>query len=261
MVEYTVRHYEKGDEKEIVRVFNEVYEAYGGVVPRTVEYWRWCCLKRPDVEENGIFLVVDQKSRVVGYAVVGSTGNIWEFCASGDKEEVASLLIRETLRYLDRLDVSSVRVNVPRDAELGKVFAEAGLGEISGERMFVSSLSPRDTFAAAIANRKNESICQFEEVVAVTLSSTPQGIENAFSIRAHGGEVEVASGLSEYPSMSVRMDFVSFLSVLLGGSGPYRFFFKGQLRVKPFWKAIRFLKYLSSLRVDDRWSFPLSDFG
>ncbi|TET62287.1 hypothetical protein E3J49_08460, partial [Candidatus Bathyarchaeota archaeon] len=75
---YKIRSFEDGDENEIVQLFDRIYSDYGGFTLKTPEYWRWCCLKRPDVEKEGVFVVEDGDENVVGYAVVGGSGNIWE---------------------------------------------------------------------------------------------------------------------------------------------------------------------------------------
>ncbi len=260
MDRYSVRCFRAGDEVEVVRLFNEVYGAYGGFVPRTVEYWRWCCLNRPDVEENGIFIVTDSESgRLVGYVVIGSSGSVWEFCAGGDRKQVASVLLREAVQYLGGLGVSSVNVNVPNDELLREAFVEAGFAEVPAEKMFASALSLREVFSVLAAGVRLAG--KFDEYIFIELESAPFGVETAVYVKIHGGQVEVKDGCSESPSMSVRMDFLALLSVLFAGLGPHHAFFSGKVRVKPFWKTGRFLRFLSSVRVDGPWFFPLSDFG
>src|SRR4030042_6661610 len=105
----SVRTFRNGDEPAIVELFNNVYRGYGGFVPRTVEYWRWCCLKRPDVERNGIFLAFDSE-RLCGYLVAGSSGNIWEFCVADNDRDIAKTLLSEALDYLEKVRSEERRV-------------------------------------------------------------------------------------------------------------------------------------------------------
>lgn len=99
---YKVRNFEDGDEIEFVRLFERVYADYGGFVLKTPEYWRWCCLERPDVKRDGIFVVVGEDEKVVGYVVVRRSGNNWELCYDRgfDGEKIVSLLLDEATRYL-----------------------------------------------------------------------------------------------------------------------------------------------------------------
>jgi putative sterol carrier protein len=258
--ELVLRRFRQGDEAELVKLFNAEYAGYGGFVPRTEEYWRWCCLKRPDVDENGIFLVTEgENGPLVGYAVVGSSGSIWEFCAGGDRKHVASILLREAVKYLDELGVSSVNVNVPHDKVLNEAFAEVGFTEVPAERMFVSTLSLRELFSVLTADAKFAE--QLDEEMFIELDGAPFGVDKTVSVNIHDGKVAVKDDSSESPSVSVRMDFKTLLSVLFAGLNPYHAFFSGKVRVKPFWKTGRFLEFLSSVRVNSSWFFPLSDFG
>ena len=77
--EYTIRTYLPGDETALVLLFNNQNATLAGFVPRTVEYWRWCCLKRPDVDEEGI-IIAKKGDKIVGYCVIGWSGNVWELC-------------------------------------------------------------------------------------------------------------------------------------------------------------------------------------
>lgn len=258
-----MRTFREGDEEAIVRLFNEVYGGYGGFVPRTVEYWRWCCLQRPDVDVRGVFVVCDgQSGGQVGYAVVGTSGNIWEFCAAGDdRKQFASLLLSECVKYLEGLGVSSVSVNVPSDAHLDAAFVKGGFAMVPAERMFLSTLSPSELFSALVADRKEQLVGRFDEDMEFRLKDAPFGVEGGFSVSLHGDKLEVTGGSQRSAGVVVALDFRGLLSVLFSGVSPYRLLFRGGLRVKPFWKAGAVLRFLSLVRAGGPWFFPMSDFG
>jgi len=259
---YKVRNFKGGDEDAIVRLFNLVYEGYGGYVPRTVEYWRWCCLKRPDVKEGGVFVVSeDEGSDLVGYAVVGSSGNIWEFCVADGKKEAARVLLAEAMRYLDGVGASSVNVNVPCNTDVAGVLVEAGFGEIPAERMFVTSLSPAMLVRALVDSLKGTATRGFDEVLGFRLLDAPVGVGEKFSVKARGGVVEVGEGFPSDASVVVEMGFMDFLSVLFNGSSAGRLLLAGKMRVKPLRKFGVALRFLGAVRLTRPWSFPLSDFG
>lgn len=106
---YCIRTYERGDENSLVRLFNKQYENYGGFVKRTVEYLFWSCMERPDVEKEGVLVVVDGNDTVVGYAVVGKSGNMWEFSYDPERngEEIVSLLFESSKQYLRKNGVEA----------------------------------------------------------------------------------------------------------------------------------------------------------
>lgn len=260
MCGYLVRTFREGDERSVVKLFNETYAEYGGFVPRTMEYWRWCCLERPDVERNGIILVFDGE-QLCGYVVVGSSGNIWEFCVDGDREPVASILLHEAMKYLEGLGVSSVNVNVPLDEALARVLVKAGFAQVPVERMFASTLSSRALISELVAGESKKIAGLSDEEIAFKLERVPFGVKDSFSVKMLGGEVEVYDGLPRSPTIIVNADFGVFLSVLFGVLSPYRPLFGRKLKVKPFWKTRTVLKFLSSVCVRGPWFFPLSDFG
>jgi hypothetical protein len=258
MGEYVVRRFKDGDETAIVRLFNEVYEKFGGFLPRTVEYWRWCCLRRPDVVNDGIFLVCDHEmEKVYGYAVAGLNGNVWEFCASGDKERVASILLKEVVKYLEATDVSSVNINVPDDEVFNRAFVQEGFARVPPERMFVSALSPRELLSAMVTGKK----VQFDEEIAFEFLNAPLGVEKVISVKIHDGQITVIGGSSQSATIVVRSAFTSFFSMLFGVSSLYWPFLVGKIRVSPFWKIGKVMSFVNAARLHVSWFWPMSDFG
>jgi hypothetical protein len=258
LVDLVVRHFKPGDEAEVVKLFNDEYAAYGGFVPRTEAYWRWCCLDRPGVEEEGVLLACDgETGELWGYAVAGLSGNVWEFCAAGDRERVASFLLREVVKYLDGAGVSSVNVNLPNDTELAGVFEQEGFARVPVDSMFVSTLSPAELLSTLVVGKR----MPFDESIGFELDDTPFGVEKRVSVRIRQGETRVEGGLSELPSIVVRMSFASFLSVLFGVSGAYRHLLTRRMRVRPFWKFGRVVSFLNVARLCVSWFWPLGDWG
>ena len=258
MCSYSLRTFRDGDEDKIVGLFNEVYGGYGGFVPRTVGYWRWCCLERPDVKRDGIFLAFDDE-RLCGYIVAGSSGNVWEFCAADD--EVAKVLLAAALSYLEKVGISSVNVNVPRDSSIAGALVEAGFGEIPADAMFMTTLNPQVLVAALVASQKEKFADKFNEEFGVRLRDAPHGVGTEFSIVIHGETVESAEGFPSKSSVVIELGFMDFLSVLFGLSSASRLFLAGKMRVKPLWRLGAVLRFLSAVHFRSSWFFPLSDFG
>jgi hypothetical protein len=257
-----VRNFRGGDEEAIVRLFDQVYGGYGGYVPRTVEYWRWSCLQRPDVKEEGVFVVSeDEGGGLLGYAVVGSSGNIWEFCVKDGQKEAGGVLLAQAVKYLEGVGVSSANVNVPCNADVAEVLVEAGFGEVPAERMFVTSLSPAMLVRAVVGSWKSDEVGGFDDVLGFRLRDVPIGVGGEFSVKVRGGVVEVGEGFPSDASVVVEMGFMDFQSVLFNDSSAGRLFLAGRIRVKPFRKFGVALKFLGTIRLRCSWFFPLSDFG
>lgn len=72
-----VRHYEKGDEKEILETYVEWSKAYSGIVERSLEYWRKKLVERStvftffygDFDPGEVFIAIEN-GKITGYAYV-----------------------------------------------------------------------------------------------------------------------------------------------------------------------------------------------
>lgn len=254
----SVRTFKDGDEPGIVELFNNVYSKYGGFVPRTVEYWRWCCLERPDVQRDGVFLAFDG-GRFCGYLVGGSSGSIWEFCVADDDRNVESALLGAALGYLEKLGVSSVSLNVPSGTGVVEALREAGFGEVCAAKMFVTTLNPAALVQALVVPRREALMEKLDDDFGVQLRDVPYGASKEFSVRVHSVSVEVAEGFPMRPSVVVELKFMDLLSVLFGNSSAGRLLLTGKIRVRPFWKSRAALSLLSTVRLKSSWFFPLSD--
>lgn len=260
---YKVRNFIDGDEIEIVRLFNSMCEGYGGFALRTAEYWRWCCLKRPDVETRGVFVVVDEDEKVVGCAVVGSSGNIWELCydPSRDSEEVVSLLLDEATRYLEEVEAVSMTFNAPReDRVFSNVGRVHGFAVLPPRKMFLSVLNLGEFIFQIMKNREDELTAKFDESVLVKLKDAPFWVKDRVFIQISRGGVKVDH--EPLPStIIVETDVISLSSLLFGILSPVQLLTRLKLKVKPFWKIPTLLRLLSSLQLKTPWFFPLSDYG
>jgi len=260
---HTLRNFVDGDEEEIVRLFNEVYGGLGGYVPRTVEYWRWCCLKRPDVRDDGIFLVFDEETgELEGYAVVGLSGNVWEFCSRPDREDVASVLLEKIINYLDEMGVSSVNLNVPgNDEVLNNACIKMGFAKVNVHKMFVGVLSFRRLISTLLKDKAEFLSRRFKERICIRVEDAPFWIEKAIYISVNDGGVKVLEGPMESPTILVKTDVKTLLSVLVGVLSLRRALLSLRIRVKPFWKILAVKSFLSHIRIDCSWYWPLGDFG
>ncbi len=255
----SVRVFRDGDEQIIVNLFNEVYSRYGGFVPRTAEYWRWCCLQRPDVEKNGVFLTFEG-DKFQGYVVAGLSGNIWEFCVIDDDKQVTRALLNEAVNYLEKAGVSSIDINVPRGSNVAECLREADFSKLPAARMFVTSLDPA-ALVQALANPWKESLLKrIQGDFGIRLNNASYGVCNEFSVKIHDPSVEVVEGFPARPSAVVELEFMDFLSILLGRSSARRLLITRKLKVKPLRKLGAALTFLSTVRLRNSWYFPLSDY-
>lgn len=263
MAGYELRNFVDGDEEKIVELFNDVYGRFSGYVPRTVEYWRWCCLKRPDVKKDGVFLVFDGRTgNLVGYAVVGLSGSIWELCVRPNCGDAALILLDRAVSYLADRGVSAVNVNVPRgDETLNEACGKMGFAKVDVHKLFVGVLSFRKLIFILARDKADVLIKNFNGKICIMVENSPSWVEKVVSIRVDNGGIDVFEGAIGSATVFVKTDARTLLSVLVGALSFKRAFLGFRIRVKPFWKALVVERFLRSLRMNASWFWPLGDFG
>jgi len=258
---YIIRNYKEGDEVQLTRLFNAVYRDYGGFVPRTPEFWRWCCLDRPDVEKEGIMVVVF-KEKIVGYVVVGKSGNIWELCfdRAHNSEVLVSSILEKAVEYLTRAGVESVTLNLPsEDFVVREACGKLGFVEVPSEKMFLSVLDFRQ-FLELLCSVKKERLIGFNENFLISFKDAPFWISPRILVRIENGETKIEEGNQPHEAL-IETDIGTFTSILFGTTNPWWALLRFELKIRPLRKIRRVLKWFSLLRLKDTWFFPSSDFG
>ena len=261
MEEYSVRTYEEGDEVELTGLFNEVYKSYAGFVPRTLEYWRWSCLDRPDVEKEGI-VIVAYREKIVAYAVVGKTGNIWELCFDHAHKEkaLASLILENAVEYLIRVGADSVTLNLPsEDTAVREACEKLGFSEVPPDAMFLSVLD-FEQLLRLLSCAKKEKLMDFDEDFLIKFKDAPFWISPCVAIKIQNGRTKIEDGNTPHKVL-IETDTTTLTSILFGTAKPLWALLRLRLRISPLRKFRSVLKWLSLLRLDDPWFFPKSDSG
>jgi hypothetical protein len=257
--DFTTRTFTDGDESAIVELFNSTFRDYAGYVPRTVEYWKWACLQRPDVTTDGIILVC-KDNKIVGYAVLGKTGNIWEFCY--DKTEKAERIVTELLTYaidyLERAKAESILLNYPiKDGVVKKVCKKLGLAESPSEYMSISVLDfPRlvnDILTDKVKERKINGTILF--------NLHRSSLFNSFSANIQNGKVSLKQDILAKPEITFDIDAETLLLFILGKINGPKALISSKIHIKPLWKIRKALKILSLLKNDSPWYMPRADIG
>jgi ribosomal protein S18 acetylase RimI-like enzyme len=259
--DYIVRSYEEGDEIQLTRLFNSVYQTYGGFVPKTPEYWRWCCLDRPDVEKKRIIIVVCGE-KIVGYAVVGKSGNIWEFCFDHayDGKKIASLILGEAIEYLENFGAESATLNVPFEDLLAKeVCQRFGFVEVPSERLYLGVLD-FERFLQLLVSAKKEKLKGFNDEVLITFRNAPFWIDPHISVKVENWNTQIEE-VNKRHKVLIETDIETFTSILFGTAKPLWAWLRFRLKIHPLRKVRDALKLLSSLSLNNPWFFPGSDFG
>ena len=260
--QYSLRSSVDGDETQLAALFNLAHSKYVGFVPRTADYWRWCCRERPDVEKRGIIVAEEKwRRRIVGYAVLGRSGNMWELCVhpDSDRKQVLSALFDRAAEYAKEANIEQMMLNVPEDDLLmQKMCAQLDFSELPADQMFVG-ITDFDTLVEVLARASISRLGTFKETATFELLNARSWVNPVFSIKVGDGVEVLPEAVSG--GLRVKVDSDVLAGILLGITKPTRAFLKGKLRVHPLSKTLKVLRFLEAIQVKDQWFFPLADFG
>jgi putative sterol carrier protein len=260
--QYVVRTYKEGDEAEFVSLFNQAYNRYAGFVPRTEDYWLWCCLDRPGVSPEGIIVVEEKHNgKIVGYAVAGKSGNIWEFCVdqNPDRKRVISMLFEGVSEYLRRVNAERIVLNIPSDdLMMQEVCAQQDFFELPPDQMFIG-VTDFEALIVALTKNAKKKLTDFKQTVTFELLDARPWVNPVFSMKI-GAEIQVfPEPISTDVYIKVSSDVLA--SILLGETYPSKAFLERKLRVIPLWKTSKALKFLGAIRMHNSWFYSLADYG
>jgi ribosomal protein S18 acetylase RimI-like enzyme len=263
MSEYAVRTYQEADEVQLTSLFNECYQAYAGFVPRTLEYWRWCCLNRPDVENEGIIIVL-HGGKIAGYAVVGKSGNIWELCfdRAHNGEPIVSLILEKAIEYLARVGSDAATLNLPRDDSITRKACEKlGFSMLAPDpkRVFLSVLE-YEQFVRFLASANKKKLTGLQGDFVIRLKDARSWMSPFISIGLGNGRIETGRE-NRRCDVLIETDTSTLASMLLGTYNPSWALLRFRLKIHPLRKLRRALRLFSLLRLDDSWFFPRADLG
>jgi len=262
-MEYNLRTYQPGDEKDLIPLFNNSYENFAGFVPRTLEYWRWCILSRPGLSEEGIVVALDA-GRVVGYAAVESSGNILEFCYDPgcDGKAVVSKLLGWCLSYTEDQGAGSITLNAPlQDNFIHQACKELGFTEKPFPSMFLRILDLPYLLRKILDQKKVEQ--RINEAILVTLKKFPSWCAEHVAILVQDGDVTVSTERLEHPTVKIEADISTISSCIFGSKRTlYKATLEGRLKIRPLRKVARAVKVLSWFQLKDtQWFVPGADYG
>jgi len=262
-MEYEIQRYREGDATKLAELFNRVHKRYAGFTPRTEDYWIWCCFQRPDVENDGIIIVEEKQTReIVGYAVLGKSGNVWELCVDtkAPREQIMLIMFEEINGYFRKVNTDRIVINVPSDDRvMQETCRQMGLAEQTPSHMFVGIVD-FEALIQALSKKSFERMSVSKEIITVKLLNARPWINPDFSMKIENGKLEILPYLAS-DGLTVNVDSDIFASLILGKTKPLTAFVKRKLKIRPLRKIFRVLKFLDSIQIDSLWFYPLADFG
>jgi len=261
---YAFRPYRKGDAKDLIDFFNKTHEPLAGFVPRTLKYWRWCILSRPNMDEEGI-VVAFYEDQIVGYAAVERSGKILEFCYNRNcgGELIVSGLLSWCTEYASHHGASSVKLNAPvQDAVVRQICEDEGFTEEPFPSLFLRILDVPDLFRKLL-DLKKPIVEGSDETILVDLAKFPSWCPQHVAILVHDGQVAVSTEKQAKPTVRIEADISTIASCIFGSKCTlYRAILERRLRIRPLRKIPRALKLLSFFQLKKPpWFVPAADYG
>lgn len=267
-VVYQIRQYRNNDEIELAKFFNGVYENYSGFVPRTPEYWLWCCLNRPTVEKEGI-CIVEEGDRIIGYAVAAINPygprvecEVLEFCYDPSHgRPVVSKLFVWVSDYAKERKVDIVSLDLPdNDNLLRRIAGEFGFDEFPHPQPLIKIVDICH-LVQKISESRRALLQDQNEIYQVQLLNTVANVNPKFTIQIDKGKVDVMPRIIGVATVRIETDIDTLTSCIFGVSNVFKKILFRRLKIYPFWKISKVLKLFSALRLNDQWYIPRGDFG
>ena len=258
-LDYPIRGFIPGDEEAIVKLFNSTHKNLAGYVPRTTSYWRWSCLNRPSVEQEGI-IIVTRKSEIVGYAVVGKTGDIWElsYVHDSDSSIIVENLLSRAIEYARSANADSIVLNEDaQDKIVKKTCEQLDFIEAPSELAFVSIMNFPCLIYQALQSRKDE--LNLEGTFRFIIKNCPPWCINHFTIQLENKDISLIKE-TEKQQTTITIDVETLTSLIFGGRSISNSLIS-KIKVQPFWKIQKSLKLLNYLKLDSDWFIPKADIG
>jgi hypothetical protein len=256
-----LREFRFDDVQPIVNLFNETFSKYIGFVPRTSQYWIWSNYKRPDVTTDGI-RVMALGNKVVGYIVVGRSGNIWDMCYNlqlPEAEAIVHQLVSWAIDYSKNVGSDSVQLNFPMSNRIvRKVCNNLNFSISPPEYMFLSVLDFHRLISETFQN--SESIKKMNCQVEFKLRSlqSPSISEFGLSIK-DGNLASLDRGVT--PEFIIETDQQTLVSLILRGDSILMALLKSKLKFVPYRKTMKCIKLLTLMQNKSKWFMPRADIG
>lgn len=255
--------YMQGDEADLVRLFNKEHSELAGFVPRTVEYWRWSCLKRPDVEEKGIH-ILEKETKIVGYVVVGKSGNVWELCydSSYNAKAIVSQLLIWAEDYARSVGSSSIVLNAyNKDRVVQEVCQEMDFAESPPEPTFLSVLD-LPQLISQVLQAKSDAL-NANDFFWFRLRNCPPWCLSSFGVRLENNQATIIEEQEHMPTprTTIEMEMSTVVGLLFGKESFLKDAVTSKVRVRPFWKIFRVRKLFGLLETRTPWLMPRADIG
>ncbi len=265
-----IRAYQAGDEGPIVELSNRSLAPHAGWVTRTVEYWRWSILTRPDVHSSDI-LLLESGGQIVGYAALSQDGSVLELFVDPDRpkrdrraftcELVAALEDHARARRCDVLTFSSPA----SDRVIDRALRSSGYVVEPGHCFSLGILNPQLLLQQLLAARQSRlaSLRSSTFIFELTPGQYPFLLNSRLGVQLNPsprvvdlGNVEVGGHAGD---CVIQMDLCALTELIFCRVPAGLLLRQSRLRIQPDTCVVDACKLLEALVIDAEWHVPKSD--
>jgi len=263
----TRRRYVTGDAPSIVALFGRAYRGYGGLVVRSVDYWKWAVPGRPGVTADDI-VIVQYRDRLVAYGALDAQGAVLEMAVEPGlvrwHRRKALLFLMQGLEQRARArGCDALDCDVPAsDTFVTRILHGLGFHSDVGGCMSIGIREPQAVIQRILEQRHEELGTQAQSWI---LALTPGYYRNLPPMRLHvstGQRVRVED-CSTRPDVTaactLQIDLTRLTDVIFRQVSPRTLLEAGELRVDSPLAERQALRLLDALRLKGPWHMVRSD--
>ena len=255
-----VRNYRPGDDAAIISLFNRAFRNYVGFVPRTLEYWSWYYKSRYDVKQDGI-IILEHHDRIVAYAIIGETGNIWEFCYDREnerKKEFATLLMEKVVKHASSSEASEIRFHAPQSDKLVAEICNSMGFTNSNFRYFFLSVSDFEVLIKKILDKRR--VKSFRgKTFKIFLVDAPKWMGSELFVEFNASNAVVTTKTSKKIDVIIETTVSGLTEVIFRRKNLPLSFLRREIKVTPTRKFLTGIGFLKLLCQNGVWFTPQGD--
>jgi hypothetical protein len=263
---YHIRSYRNGDETLLIDLWHRSYKGYGGYVARSLTYWRWCILDRPEMTMDDICLV-EKDGVVLGYGVLGPQGKILEIVVQPSlpkqdrKKLTARLCVALESRAKEKGEETIVFSVPSGDEAICEALRDCDCQEETGEFLNLTIVNPITFIQRLLEHRR---------------AGIPQGWRKTFLVELANGRyrfnpfhrfhVEIGDSINVRPVMNgratdchIHTDLSVFTDLAFNRLSFESAVETGELRVDPPSELYEAEQFFTLVTLRAPWYSPFAD--
>jgi hypothetical protein len=165
-----------------------------------------------------------------------------------------------TLDYARSVGSDSVTLNAfEKDDVIHTACRKLGFAETPPELVYFSVLDLPNLICEIFRTRDMKP--NIDGTFWFKLNNCPSWCDDSFGVKLKNNEASLFKVVVDCPEVVVEADMVTLVSCIFGTKSILSAILTSKVHFRPFWKALKFLKFFSVLRISSPWVLPRADIG